>query len=292
MSLPLRQARRVSGTGPDAALDALVTNRAALVGLALLGVMTCLAAVGPLVLRVDPLAQDLTNAVQLPSSEHLLGTDSLGRDIASRMMYGARVSLAVALLPVAVALAFGLPVGLIAGYAGGWSDAAAMRIADAMLSFPSILLAIAIMGTLGPGEQNVVIALAFAYAPAFARLVRGSALAARRREFVIAAQAIGASDIRVILRHILPEVVAPLTVQATASFATAIVAESTLSFLGLGTQPPTPSWGAMLNEARSYLSDAPWFALVPASAITLAVLSVNFLGDGLRDALDPRRRRR
>src|SRR5438876_841318 len=175
------------------------------------------------------------------------------------MMYGARVSLAVALLPVAVALAFGLPVGLIAGYAGGWSDAAAMRIADAMLSFPSILLAIAIMGTLGPGEQNVVIALAFAYAPAFARLVRGSALAARRREFVIAAQAIGASDIRVILRHILPEVVAPLTVQATASFATAIVAESTLSFLGLGTQPPTPSWGAMLNEARSYLSDAPWF---------------------------------
>jgi ABC-type dipeptide/oligopeptide/nickel transport system permease subunit len=198
----------------------------------------------------------------------------------------------VAFLPVAVALLAGLPIGLIAGYRGGWADGIAMRTADSMLSFPTILLAIAIMGTLGPGTQNVVIALAFVYAPTFARLVRGSAMAAKTRDFVIAAKAVGATDLRITLRHILPEVVAPLTVQVTASFSTAIIAESTLSFLGLGTQPPTPSWGSMLNEARAYLATAPWFALIPAAAITVSVLSVNFLGDGLRDALDPRLRRR
>jgi peptide/nickel transport system permease protein len=267
-------------------------NRLALAGLFILLTFATLALLAPWVAPTSPIAQDLTSTLEPPSFAHPLGTDSFGRDVLSRVLYGARLSLTVALLPVLAALAAGLPLGLLAGYFGGWFDAAVMRVTDAMLSFPAILLAIAIMGTLGPSVQNVIIALALVYIPVDARLVRSSALVAVEADYILAARALGAGDFRIAFAHILPNIFGPLTVQATASFSTAIIAESTLSFLGLGSQPPTPSWGLMLNEGRRYLEDAPWIALAPGAAITLCVLAVNFLGDGLRDALDPQYRSR
>lgn len=271
---------------------AFAHHHLAVAGLVILGMMVLLALLAPWIVPADPIAQDLMHDSEPPTLAHPLGTDSLGRDLLSRVIYGARISLSVALMPVLVSLIVGLPLGLLSGYIGGWFDAAVMRIVDAMLSFPAILLAIAIMGTLGPSVQNVVIALALVYIPVDARLVRGSTLSAGEMEYVTAARAVGAPDLRIAFLHILPNVLGPLTVQATASFSTAIIAESTLSFLGMGSQPPTPSWGIMLNEGRRYMDDAPWIVLVPGIAITLAVMAVNFLGDGLRDALDPQSRAR
>jgi peptide/nickel transport system permease protein len=271
----------------DLAFRALSQNRLAMMGLAILGFFGVLAAFAPWIVPFDPIAQNIQHALEPPSWSHPLGLDSFGRDLFSRVVYGGRLSLSVAAAPVVMSLAVGLPAGLLAGYFGGSLDTTVMRLADAMLSFPAILLAIAIMGSLGPSAQNVVFALTVVYAPVFARLVRGSTVGVRVEDYITAARAIGVSDVRIAFVHILPNVVGPLTVQVTATFSTAIVAESTLSFLGLGSQPPTPSWGLILNEGRNYLLEAPGIALAACVAITLAVLAVNFVGDGLRDALDP-----
>jgi peptide/nickel transport system permease protein len=261
-----------------------------MLGMVIVAVFSLLAVLAPWIVPYDPIAQDIQHALQPPSWAHPFGLDSFGRDVASRVVYGGRISLAVAAAPVVVALAVGLPAGLVAGYAGGRLDATVMRVADAMLSFPAILLAIAIMGTLGPSAVNVVFALTVVYVPVFARLVRSSTVALVSEDYITAARAIGVSDGRITFVHILPNVFGPITVQVTATFSAAIVAESTLSFLGLGNQPPTPSWGLILNEGRGYLQEAPWIALAACAAITVSVLAVNFVGDGLRDALDPQYR--
>jgi peptide/nickel transport system permease protein len=271
------------------AVEALFRHRLALVGLCILACFVVVAILAPLI-PIDPTDQDLDRALETPNFSHPLGTDSYGRDLATRVAHGSRLSLIVGLVPVALALLVGLPLGLLAGFLGGWFDAAFMRFCDALLSFPTILLAVAIMGTIGPSIQNVILALGFVYMPTVARLIRGSTLATASSDYVLSARAVGAGSARIAFFHILPNVIAPITILATVSFSMAILAEASLSFLGLGTQPPTPSWGLMLNEGHTYIETAPWIALVPGAAITLAVLAVNFLGDGLRDALDPQYR--
>jgi peptide/nickel transport system permease protein len=237
----------------------------------------------------DPTAQ-IARRLQPPSAEHLLGTDEFGRDQFSRLVYGSRISLYVGILSVALALATGATLGIVAGYYGGTVDNLVMRVIDSVFAFPSLLLAIAITGILGPSLTNAMLAIGIVSAPTYARLGRGAVLSATANEFVTAARALGASDRRIILRHVLPNVLAPLIVQTSLSFSTAILAEASLSFLGLGTQPPDPSWGTMLGAGRRYMEGAPWVAVFPGVAITVTVLGFNLLGDGLRDALDPRLR--
>jgi peptide/nickel transport system permease protein len=263
-------------------------NRAATIGLVVL-LCVCLAAIfAPWVAPYDPVQIKLSMKLKPPSLEHLMGTDHFGRDIFSRMLYGGRTSLSVGLLVVGFAFVAGVPVGLLSGYFGGKTDNAVMRLVDAFLTFPPLLLAVALVGLLGPDIQNVMLALGLVQAPILARMVRGSALAVREDVYVTAARALGASPIRIVLSHMLRNMISPIVVQLTVVFSAAVVAEASLSFLGFGTQPPAPSWGRDMSEARRFLADAPWMFMAPTSVIAICVLSINFMGDGLRDALDPR----
>ena len=263
-------------------------HRAAMVGLVCLIVICLAAALAPLVAPYDPVQIKLSVKLKPPSFEHLLGTDHFGRDVFSRLLYGGRTSLTVGLLVVAFAFVLGVPLGLASGYFGGRTDNLLMRLVDAFLTFPPLLLAVALVGLLGPDIQNVMLALGLVQAPVLARMVRGSTLAVREEVYVTAARALGAGPGRIVVSHLLRNVVSPIIVQLTVVFAAAVVAEASLSFLGFGTQPPQPSWGRDMSEARRFLGDAPWMFLGPTAAIMLCVLSINFLGDGLRDALDPR----
>lgn len=267
---------------------AFLSNRLAIAGLVILALLVLGATLAPLLSAYSPTATDFNALQKGPSSQHWFGTDQLGRDILSRVLYGARVSLAAGLISVLIALFLGGILGLVAGYYGGWIDDVLMRLTDAMLAFPFLVLAIALAAVLGPSLQNTMLAIGVVSTPVFARLIRGQVLSERPRDYVQAAIALGGGDGRIIVRHVLPNILGPLIVQVSLSTATAVLAEATLSFLGLGVQPPTPSWGSMLNDARGYLGQAPYMAVFPGLAIFLAVLAFNLIGDGLRDALDPR----
>jgi peptide/nickel transport system permease protein len=266
----------------------ILSNPLNLVALALIAILAACALLAPLLAPYDPLAQDLAVRLKPPSPEHWLGTDSLGRDIASRILYGARISLIIGVVVVASAGVFGTFVGLIAGYAGGLVDEALMRLTEVFLAFPALILAMAIAGALGPSLTNAIIAIAAVTWAVYARLTRGQILSLRRREFVEAARAMGASRRRIILRHLLPNALAPLMVQASFDMGSSIIAAAGLSFIGFGAQPPTPEWGVMISEGRNFINTQPWLSLFPGLAILLAVGSFNLLGDGLRDAFDPR----
>ncbi|TCK74092.1 ABC transporter permease [Acidipila rosea] len=273
-----------------------ITNTArrqplAILGLALLALFFVLAVFAPLLAPDNPAAIDLTHRLAAPSAAHWFGTDELGRDILSRIIFGARLSLTVAVSVVGLSLSLGLILGGLAGFYGGVIDTLLnIFLMNAFLALPGILLAIAFVAFLGPGLVNLVLALSIGGWVGYARLVRGQVLAVREREFVEAARALGASDLRIFLRHILPNILQPVIVQAAIGMAGAVLAEATLSFLGLGVPPPTASWGSMLNDARSHLFDSPHMVVFPAIAVMLCVLSFNFLGDALRDYLDPRTR--
>jgi peptide/nickel transport system permease protein len=255
-----------------------------------------IALLAPWLSPYNPLAQELDRRLQGPSRAHLLGTDDFGRDILSRVMYGARISLTVGFISIGIAVAGGLVLGLLAGFytKGRWGrlvDQAIMRTSDILLAFPTVLLAIAIVTAFGPGLRNAMLAIAIIYLPRFIRIVRASILVEKEQTYVEAGQALGVSNRRILFRHLLPNVTSPVIVQATLGLAEAIIEAAALSFLGLGATPPTPEWGAMLSEGRSYLRLAPWVTFFPGMAIFLIVVSFNLLGDGLRDALDPRLRR-
>src|SRR5271154_4997226 len=266
-------------------------NPLAAAGLVLVISFVVLALFAPWIAPRDPASIDLAKRLAGPSSSHWCGTDELGRDILSRLIYGSRISMLVGSCVVAASLALGLIVGSIAGYYGGRIDRFVnVVVMNAFLSFPGILLAIAFVAFRGPGIFNLVLALSLGGWVGYARLVRAQVLAAREREYVEAARALGASDLRVIARHILPNIIQPIVVQSAIGMAGAVLAEATMSFLGLGVPPPTASWGAMLNDGRAHLFDSPHLVLFPALAVMLAVLSFNFIGDALRDFLDPRSR--
>lgn len=266
----------------------LKANRSALVGFALVLFFVAVALLAPVLPIADPTATDWAAIRKAPSLAHLLGTDEIGRDILARMIWGARASLMAGVISVVIAVALGLPFGLIAGYFGGWIDQIISRITDAMLAMPFLILAIALAAFLGPSLTNAMIAIGLSAMPIFIRLTRGQVLSVKTEDYVEGARAIGVNDFAIILRYILPNVFAPVLVQATLTIATAIILEAALSFLGLGQQPPAPSWGSMLNVAKNFLTQAPWMAWWPGAAIFLVVLGFNLLGDGLRDALDPR----
>ena len=263
-------------------------RKGAMVGLVIVLAFVVLALAAPLVAPYDPIATSWSAVRKPPSWAHWLGTDEVGRDVLSRIIWGARTSLSAGLVSVGIALAFGVPLGLLAGYAGGWVDALLSRIVDAMLAIPFLILAIALAAFLGPSLSNAMIAIGVTATPVFIRLTRGQTIAAKVEDYVEAARAVGNPHWRIALRHVLPNIVPPLLVQASLAIAGAIIAEAALSFLGLGQQPPAPSWGSMLNSAQRFIAQAPWMAVWPGVAIFLAVLSFNLLGDGLRDALDPR----
>ena len=268
----------------------LVRRRSALFGLAVVLGFVAIAVLAPLVAPQDPLQHDWGLIRKPPSLAHWLGTDDLGRDCLSRLIWGARASLLAGGVSVGLALALGVPLGLAAGYAGGWVEAAITRVIDAMLAIPFLILAITLASFLGPSLRNAMLAIGLSATPIFARLTRGQVLSAKHEDYVEAARALGNPPWRIALRHILPNVLPALLVQATLSVAGAIIAESALSFLGIGQQLPAPSWGSMLNTARAFLDQAPWLAIAPGAVIFVVVLAFNLLGDGLRDALDPRDR--
>jgi len=272
------------------AMRRLVRRRSAVFGAVVVLLLIATAALAPLVAPYGPDATNFLLVRKAPSSAHLFGTDEIGRDVLARVIYGARASLLAGLVSVSIALAFGVPIGLLSGYAGRWIDGLLMRVADAMLAVPFLILAIALAAFLGPSLTNAMIAIGVSATPIFIRLTRGQTLAVKVEDYVEAAKALGNPHWRILLRHILPNALPPLMVQATLAIAQAIIAEASLSFLGLGQQPPAPSWGSMLNTAKNFLDQAPWMALWPGIAIFLAVLAFNLLGDGLRDALDPRRK--
>lgn len=265
-------------------------RRTALIGAAILLVLLALSLAAPLLSRHDPEKMVLAQVLRPPSREFLLGTDYLGRDILTRILYGGRLSLMIGLLAVAVGLAIGVPLGAISGYFGGWADLVIQRIADVLLAFPGFLLSLALVAVLGVGLQNVIVAVGIGALPSFIRLVRGSVLTIRELSYVEAARSIGVPHVAILFRHVLPNAMAPVIVQATLNLGTAILVAAGLGFLGLGVRPPTPEWGTMLGEGRSYIFSAWYMATFPGLAIFLAVLGFNLLGDGLRDALDPRLR--
>jgi peptide/nickel transport system permease protein len=259
-------------------------------GLVLITLFALAAAFAPLLAPANPLKQVLSTRLKPPSSAHWLGTDQLGRDLLSRMIFGARISLLVGLVVVSLAGSLGTFVGLIAGYTGGWLDEGLMRLTDVFLAFPALILAMAISGALGPSLTNAMIAIAAVTWPIYARLVRAQVLSLREREYVEAARSLGASTPRILWQHILPNTLAPLLVQASFDMGGAILAAAGLSFIGFGTQPPTPEWGVMISEGRNYITTQPWLSLFPGLAILFTVAAFNLIGDGLRDALDPRLR--
>ncbi len=266
-------------------------NFALTIGVVLTTLIITIAIAAPLLAPHDPAAQDTGHRLDGPSAQHPLGLDNLGRDVLSRLVYGSRVSLRVGLSVVLISSVIGISLGAVAGYLGGFVDTIIMRISDMLLAFPGILLAIALVAVLGPNLNNVIFALSVIGWVGYARLVRGQVLKVKEMEFVTAVEALGARSPRVILFHVLPNVINPVIVMATLGLAGAILAEAALSFLGLGVQPPTPSWGAMLNEGRQYIGLADHLALASGVAIMLAVMGLNFLGDGLIDALDPKYRK-
>ncbi|MGQ0571224.1 MAG: nickel transporter permease [Armatimonadota bacterium] len=264
----------------------------ALAGLLLLSVILLVAVFAPVLTLHSPVRQDLSSALSPPSRAHPFGTDEFGRDILARVMFGARISLTVGLLVVLIAMVGGVLLGLLAGYYGGWTDEVISRAIEILLAFPGFLLALAVLAMLGPSLTNAMLAVAISSMPAFARVVRGTVLSERSRDYVHAARALGCGDSRILLRHLLPNVGSAIFVLATLRVGTAILTTASLSFLGLGAQPPTPEWGAMLAMGRSYIRRAWWLTFFPGLAIALTVLALNLLGDGLRDILDPRLRQR
>ena len=269
-------------------LRRLVKRKGAMFGLAVVAFFVLIALFAPWIAPHDPLETSWSALRLAPSAAYPFGTDDIGRDVLSRVIWGARASLLAGLVSVCISVSLGVPIGMLAGYLGRWVDGLISRITDAMLACPFLILAIALAAFLGPSLTNAMIAIGISATPVFIRLTRAQVLAAKSEDYVEAARALGNPHLRIALRHILPNIVAPLIVQATLAIAAAVIAEASLSFLGLGQQPPAPSWGSMLNTARSYMDQAPWMAVWPGVSIFLLVLSFNLLGDGLRDALDPR----
>ena len=272
------------------ALWRLLKRKGAVIGIIVIAIFIVGALLAPFVAPYDPIAASWTLVRKSPSAQHWFGTDDLGRDVLSRVIYGARASLMAGAISVTIALSIGVPLGLLSGYRGGFIDALISRITDAMLACPFLILAIALAAFLGPSLSNAMIAIGISATPVFIRLTRGQVMSVKVEDYVEAARAMGNPRWRIALVHILPNIMPALLVQATLSIAAAIIAEAALSFLGLGQQPPAPSWGSMLNAAQRFLTNAPWMAIWPGLAIFLVVLSLNLVGDGLRDALDPRER--
>ena len=266
----------------------LLHRPSAVLGLVVVAAFVGIALAAPLLAPYDPIATSWSAIRKAPSAAHLFGTDELGRDVFSRVIFGARASLLAGVVSVLISLSLGIPIGLLAGYVGRWTDGVISRVTDAMLATPFLILAIALAAFLGPSLTNAMIAIGISATPVFIRLTRAQVLSVKVEDYVEAARAVGNPHWRIALRHILPNVVPPLIVQATLAIAAAVIAEASLSFLGLGQQPPAPSWGSMLNTAKNYIEQAPWMAVWPGVSIFALVLSFNLLGDGLRDALDPR----
>lgn len=270
------------------AVRRLVRRAGAVFGFAVVVFFILIALLAPWLAPYDPVATSWSAVRAAPSAAHWFGADELGRDVLSRIIWGTRASILAGVVSVSISLALGVPIGMLTGYLGRWVDALISRVTDAMLACPFLILAIALAAFLGPSLTNAMIAIGISATPIFIRLTRAQVLAAKAEDYVEAARALGNPHLRIALRHILPNIVAPLIVQATLAIAAAVIAEASLSFLGLGQQPPAPSWGSMLNTARNYVDQAPWMAIWPGLSIFLLVLSFNLLGDGLRDALDPR----
>ena len=275
---------------PKRKLPRLLRYPAANIGLALVATYLIVAVFAGALAPYSPIEQRARDRLQEPSAQHVFGKDEFGRDILSRLMHGATNSLRIAILAVSLATLLGTAIGMLSGYAGGIADNAIMRVMDLFFAFPAILLALSIVAALGPGANNTILAIAVVYTPIFARVARGPVLATKEMEFVTAARCVGSNHLRILTRHILPNMVAPIIVQVSLALSWAMLTEAALSFLGLGTQPPQPSWGSMLSESRRMMEIAPWMAISPGLAIMLGVLGFNLLGDGLRDALDPRLR--
>jgi len=288
MSAVLPAALPREATPARRALRRLMRRRGAMLGLAIVVMFVVLALFAPWIAPYDPVATSWSAVRKPPSLQYLFGTDEIGRDVLSRVVWGARASLLAGLVSVCISMALGVPIGLLAAYVGGWTDSLISRFTDAMLAVPFLILAIALAAFLGPSLSNAMIAIGVSATPIFIRLTRAQVLAMKVEDFVEAARAVGNPHWRIALRHILPNVLPPLIVQASLAIAAAIIAEASLSFLGLGQQPPAPSWGSMLNTAKNYVDNAPWMAIWPGLSIFLLVLSFNLLGDGLRDALDPK----
>jgi len=288
--LPLAASQDELESPSRRALRRLLKRKGAVAGLVVIATFILLALFASLVAPYDPIATSWSAVRKPPSALHWFGTDDLGRDILARVIYGTRASLLAGAISVGIALAIGVPLGLLAGYRGGFVDALISRITDAMLACPFLILAIALAAFLGPSLGNAMIAIGISATPIFIRLTRGQVMSVKVEDYVEAARAMGNPSWRIALVHILPNILPALMVQATLSIAAAIIAEAALSFLGLGQQPPSPSWGSMLNAAQRFLTNAPWMAIWPGLAIFLVVLSLNLVGDGLRDALDPRER--
>ena len=289
-AIPLAASDAELETPSRRALRRLLGRKGAVAGLVVITMFIVLALFAPLIAPYDPIATSWTLVRKPPSALHWFGTDDLGRDILARVIYGARASLLAGAISVGIALTIGVPLGLLSGYRGGWTDALISRVTDAMLACPFLILAIALAAFLGPSLGNAMIAIGISATPIFIRLTRGQVMSVKVEDYVEAARAVGNPPRRIALVHILPNIMPALLVRATLSIAAAIIAEAALSFLGLGQQPPSPSWGSMLNTAQRFLSNAPWMAIWPGLAIFLVVLSFNLVGDGLRDALDPRGR--
>lgn len=272
------------------ALRRLWHRKGAMVGLVFVLLFIVMAVFAPIFAPYDPVETSWSAVRTAPSQMYWFGTDEIGRDVLSRVIWGARASILAGLVSVTISMALGIPIGLIAAYVGGWTDAVISRFTDAMLAVPFLILAIALSAFLGPSLNNAMIAIGVSAMPVFIRLTRAQAMQTKVEDYVEAARAVGNPHWRIALRHIMPNVMPPLIVQATLSIAAAIIAEASLSFLGLGQQPPLPSWGSMLNTAKNYMDNAPWMAVWPGLSIFLLVLSFNLLGDGLRDALDPRQK--
>ncbi len=283
-----------SGAWADQAafIRRILRVRGAGFGLAVVLFVILVAVVAGQISPYNPVAQDSDAILLGPSASHLLGADELGRDVLSRLIWGARPSLEAGAISVSLALLLGIPMGLLAGYFGKWIDQVLMRLADALWSFPGLVLALAVESILGRGLVNAMVAIGVVYAPVFARLVQGQTLSAREEEYVSAARCIGAGSVRIMVKHIWPNLVAPVVVQASLMLGQAIIFEAALSFLGLGVQPPDPAWGSMLRTAYQYMQLDPWYSLFPGTAIFMTVLGFNLLGDGIRQALDPRMRNR
>lgn len=278
----------MAAAGKASANRAMFRRANTMIGAALIGLALFSAIMGMIFTPYDPVALDFGARLVPPSRDHWLGTDQFGRDVLSRLLSAASVSMTVSLLTVMLALAIGITIGATAGYFGGWMDRAIMTVVDALMALPGLLLALGLMAAIGQSKWGVILALGLAYSPSVTRVVRGIALSLREKEFVEASRAMGNADLFTIIRHVVPNTIGPLTVLASAFFALAILAESALSFLGLGVPPPYPSWGGMLADARSYFTFAPWLAIFPGLAISITLLGINLFGDALRDRFDPR----